>query len=48
MGKFSFDGYCLGQFKPNSILRGKRLVLVLTQQQINNGIIIIVIKAFEL
>ncbi len=34
MEKFSFDGYCLGQFKPNSILREKRLVLVLTQQQV--------------
>ena len=34
MEDFSFDGYCLGHFKHNSILREKRLVLGLTQQQV--------------
>ena len=30
----SLDGYCLGHFKFNTILRKKRLVLGLTQQQV--------------
>ena len=34
MKKFSFDGYCLAHIKVNSILREKRLVLGLTQQQV--------------
>ena len=34
MKKFSFDGYCLANIKVNSILREKRLVLGLTQQQV--------------
>ena len=34
MKKFSFDGYCLAHIKANSILREKRLVLGLTQQQV--------------
>ena len=34
MKKFSFDGYCLAHRKANSILREKRLVLGLTQQQV--------------
>ena len=34
MEDFSFDGYYLGHFKPNSILREKRLVLGSTQQQV--------------
>ena len=34
MKKFSFNGYCLAHIKVNSILREKRLVLGLTQQQV--------------
>lgn len=34
MEKFSFDGFCLAHIKRNSILREKRLVLGLTQQQV--------------
>ena len=34
MEKFSLDGFCLGHIKVNSILREKRLVLGLTQQQV--------------
>ena len=34
MEKFSFDGFCLAHLKMNSILREKRLVLGLTQQQV--------------
>ena len=34
MNTFSFDGYCLAHIKANSILREKRLVLGLTQQQV--------------
>lgn len=34
MKKFSFDGFCSAHIKVNSILREKRLVLGLTQQQV--------------
>lgn len=34
MEYISLDGYCLGHIKINSILREKRLVLGLTQQQV--------------
>lgn len=34
MKKFSFDGFCLAHLKISSILREKRLVLGLTQQQV--------------
>ena len=34
MEHISLDGYCLGHIKQNTILREKRLVLGLTQQQV--------------
>ena len=34
MEHFSFDGYCLAHIHVNTILREKRLVLGLTQQQV--------------
>ena len=34
MEHISLDGYCLGHVKHNTILREKRLVLGLTQQQV--------------
>ena len=34
MEHISLDGYCLGHIKHNTILREKRLVLGLTQQQV--------------
>ncbi len=34
MEYISLDGFCIGHIKQNSILREKRLVLGLTQQQV--------------